>query len=176
MKNSDLLRPARLTLFTLLALVASFEAAQTLGSPRDWPTLPAQSLVAAIGLIIVLRGARLAVLALAVALADAGLASQAFQFGAHMLHEPPGWQAPIVLIWACTTTATLWLSLGGARSAFDSISVGAVTGLTIWLVAVAGHEATQIRLLTQALTGIALATLLRLAFDFSAPNKIIERI
>ena len=43
---------------------------------------------------------------------------------------------------------------------------GEMTGLTVWLLAVAGHEATQITALAPALVGVALATTLRLAFDF----------
>ena len=35
----------------------------------------------------------------------------------------------------------------------------------VWLLAVAGHEATQITALAPALVGVALATTLRLAFD-----------
>ena len=166
MKVVDLLRLAQLTLLILLALYAAVEVVQTLGPPHEWPTLPAQSLLAAIGLLIVMRGTGPAVLALAVALAGAGLASQAFQLGARMVPEPPDGPTPIAVIWACATVATLWLGLGGARPAGDAIFIGGVTGLTVWLLAVAGHEATQTAALAPALAGIALATTLRLAFDF----------
>ena len=166
MKAADLLRLAQLTLLILLALYAAFEAAQTLGTPRRWPALPSQSLLAAIGLLIVLCGARQAVLALSVALAGAGLASQAFQLCTRMIHELPGGPVPIAVIWACATAVALWLGLGRARPACEAMFAGGVTSLTVWLVAGAEQEATQISALAPAIAGIALATILRLIFDF----------
>ena len=84
-----------------------------------------------------------------------------------MIPEPPGGFTPIAVVWACATFATQWLGLGGARPVSDAIFFGGgMTGLMVWLLAVAGHEATQITALAPALVGSALATTLRLAFDF----------